>query len=54
MSHTFVKLAISQAAYDEIEEKLRAAGYDHVFMEDKAIDMHGIAVVPESAEGSDG
>lgn len=49
-THTYAELELSQAAYDEIAGKLRAAGYDHAFMtgEDAngppAIDMHGIGV----------
>lgn len=44
-THTYVELEISKAAYDEIAGKLKAAGYDHVFMEDGAIDMHGLALI---------
>lgn len=43
-THTYAELELSPAAYDEIAQKLRAAGYDHAFMEDGAIDMHGIGV----------
>lgn len=43
-THTFATLEISQRAYDEIAGKLRAAGYDHVFTHDGAIDMAGIGV----------
>lgn len=49
-THTYAELEISKAAYDEIAGKLRAAGYDHVFMEGGAIDMHGLAVVNLVAE----
>lgn len=45
-THTFATLELSAAAYQEIAEKFRAAGYNHAFMEDGAIDMHGVAVVP--------
>lgn len=44
VTHTYAILDLSPAAYDEIAEKLRAAGYDHSFHEDNIIDMHGIAV----------
>lgn len=44
-THTFVELELSPAAYDEIANKLRAAGYDHAFMDGGAIDMHGIGVM---------
>ena len=50
MKFTYVLLPVSQATYDEIGEKLRAAGYDQAFHEDtsltslngQVIDMHGI------------
>lgn len=48
VTHTYVTLAISQAAYTEIRAKLEAAGYGHAFMEDGEIDMHGLAVVPDT------
>lgn len=43
-THTFVTLDVSQAAYDEIAGKLRAADYGHAFV-GSAIDMHGIGLV---------
>lgn len=43
-THTYVELELSAAAYDEIARTLRAAGYDHAFMDDGTIDMHGIGV----------
>ena len=43
-THTYVELELSPAAYDEITAKLREAGYDHAFMDDGEIDMHGLAV----------
>jgi len=43
-THTYALLELSKTAYDEIAAKLRAAGYDHAFI-DGAIDMHGLAVV---------
>jgi len=52
MIHTFVKLEITDAAYDEIETKLRHAGYDHVFR-DGVMDMHGIAFTRESGPDVD-
>ena len=42
-TRTFAKLEVSTATYDEIAGKLRAAGYDHAFI-DGAIDMHGIGL----------
>lgn len=45
-TYTYAVLEISQAAYDEIAQKLRAAQYDHAFHHDEGevIDMHGIAL----------
>lgn len=44
-TRTYVELGLSLAAYDEIREKLRAAGYDHAFVQDGAVDLHGLAAV---------
>lgn len=52
-THTYVTLDISEAAYYEIYDKLRQAGYDHCFHESDSgsktpvIDMHGLALVKE-------
>jgi hypothetical protein len=43
-THTYAELEISPAAWQEIHDKLAAAGYQHAFMPGGAIDMHGIAV----------
>lgn len=43
-TRTYATLELSREAYDEIAAKLRAAGYDHSFMENGVIDMHGIGV----------
>lgn len=51
-THTYAKLALSQAAFDEIKRKLTDAGYHHSFDRDdgeEVIDMHGIGVVAEPA-----
>lgn len=45
-THTHANLEVSDAAYQEIAERLRDAGYDHVFDEEGTIDMHGIGLVP--------
>lgn len=45
-THTFATLEVSQAVFDEVEKKLREAGYDHAFV-DGLIDMHGIALERE-------
>lgn len=59
MTRTVVALPVSRAAYDEIAELLRTAGYDHVFVapplaattlvtvREKAINMDGIALITE-------
>jgi hypothetical protein len=49
-THTYAILEVSQAAYDEIRMKLKAADYDHCFHEQDGrivIDMHGIALAEE-------
>ena len=52
-THTYALLELSEVAYLEISEKLKAAGYSHAFHENPEapgyprIDMSGIAVVPE-------
>lgn len=43
-TRTYALLEISFAAYQEIAKKLKDAGYDHAFMKNGHIDMHGIAV----------
>lgn len=52
-THTYAVLEISKAAYDEIAFALRAANYDHVFMEDGLIDMHGLALRKKPKGGFD-
>lgn len=42
-THTYALLEVSPATYDEVAEKLKAADYDHAFVEG-AIDMHGIGL----------
>lgn len=49
-THTYAELRLSPAAYKEIAEKLKEAGYDHAFMENGVIDMHGIGVSNEDPE----
>jgi len=46
-THTYAELEISGAAYDEIYNKLRDADYQHAFMENGVIDMHGIGIARE-------
>lgn len=43
-THTYALLELSAAAYEEIERKLREAGYHHAFDDNGVIDMHGIGI----------
>lgn len=52
-TYTYAELEVSPEAYDEIAAKLKAAGYDHAFMSDGAIDMHGIGLVKPLPAGPD-
>lgn len=45
VTHTVAEMELSATAYNEIAEKLREAGYDHVFDENGMIDMHGIGLI---------
>jgi hypothetical protein len=45
-TYTMVKLEVSKQTYEEIEKKLKDAGYDRAFVEE-GIDMHGICLAPE-------
>ncbi|MFM0270153.1 hypothetical protein PQQ59_06180 [Paraburkholderia aspalathi] len=45
MTHTVATLEVTERTFQEIADKLRAAGYDHLFMVDGSIDMYGIAIV---------
>lgn len=48
MTHTYAELEVTEPTYNEIAQKLKAAGYDHAFMPEKGqrdtIDMHGIGL----------
>lgn len=44
MTYTIATLEVTPSAFEEIAAKLRAAGYDHLFMPDGSIDMYGIAI----------
>lgn len=52
-THTYAILEVSETVFDEIEGKLKDAGYDDIFHEDSeygiVIDMHGLAVAKENA-----
>ena len=49
-THTCVVLEVDGATYNDIRDKLKAAGYDHVFNNDDeygvTIDMTGIMLAP--------
>jgi ribA/ribD-fused uncharacterized protein len=59
MTHTFVTLDVSRRTFEEIAEKLKAAGYEHAFIGEAdssrkmflsqglTIDMHGLGIVLE-------
>jgi hypothetical protein len=46
-THTYVALEVGDDTYKEIKYKLEQAGYHHAFMDDGAIDMHGIGLIIE-------
>lgn len=51
-THTFVLLDVPYEMYNLVREKLIAAGYDHAVDDtEKTLDMHGIALTPEEANG---
>lgn len=50
MTYTVAVLEVSESTYDEIELALKAAGYEHAFMEDGCIDMTHIAVKKRDEE----
>lgn len=43
-TYTLAELQLSPAAYTEIANKLLAAGYDHVFIENGMIDMSQLGI----------
>lgn len=50
MSHTYVILKVSKDFFEDLREKLEAAGYHQAFHETSkglVIDMHGIALQAE-------
>ena len=51
-TYTYALLDVSAATYDEIEKKLREAGYDHAFNDKGEIDMHGIALARPAELGT--
>lgn len=55
VTHTYALLQISQAAYNEIREKLQRNGYSTQFHRNadgtEVIDMHGLAVTTKDPQG---
>jgi hypothetical protein len=52
-THTYSVLGISEAAFNEIKDKLEEAGYHHCFNgegPDLVIDMAGVALQKEPSE----
>lgn len=50
MPYTYVLIEVSKATFDEIEKKLRDAGYEHAIDDDSGmLDMHGLALVLNGA-----
>lgn len=52
-TRTMALLYVSPAAYKEIHDLLKEAGYDHAFDRDGGIDMHGIAIKEERMAQND-
>ena len=44
-TYTFVELEIPAEMYDWFRKTLAEAGYEHCFMDDGTIDMHGIGLI---------
>jgi len=49
MTYTYVLMDVSESTYQEIKQKLEAAGYDHALhasddSREVVLDMHGIAL----------
>lgn len=53
MTHTYAKLPVSEATYNEIRDKLVQSGYRdqvHNDKEGECVDMHGIAITKNTSE----
>lgn len=50
MTHTYVVVGLSAAAYGEIKQKMLEASYEEQIDADGTIDMHGLAVTSETGE----
>lgn len=48
-THTYAVLPVPKEFYDFVENFLKEAGYEHAFLENGCIDMHGIALKAEQA-----
>jgi hypothetical protein len=49
-TYTFATLEVTERTFNEIKKKLKDAQYDHAFVDDTTIDMHGIGLVPEPSK----
>lgn len=47
MMRTVATLEVTERTFQEIADKLRAGGYEHLFMADGTIDMYGIGLARE-------
>ena len=47
MTYTYVLMGVSPQCYQEIRDRLLAAGYSHAINREGELDLHGIALVPE-------
>lgn len=51
-TYSYAILPVSRTTYDEILKKFKEADYDHAIdIEKQLIDMHGVALELEEAEG---
>lgn len=51
-TRTFVIMDVSQTVYDEIKDKLIAAGYRHAIGDDGELDMDGITLMADTTNKS--
>ena len=49
-THTVAVMKVPKSVYDLVAAELRAAGYDHAFLDDGSIDMTGVALAVEKLD----
>lgn len=49
-TYTLSELEVDEQTYTDIKERLRRAGYDHIFLENGVINMNGIGLTPVKPE----